>query len=88
MIACCFTFPSKKSKKNTRSGAEAGASRLASSEDGGWGRNEGLLTDLSTFSVEEQERRLKKAKEVEELARLNAEMVDRVVRQESMRMVD
>lgn len=45
-----------------------------------------MLSDLSTFSVEEQERRLKKAKEDEERARINAEIVDKIVRQESKRI--
>lgn len=44
-----------------------------------------MLTDLSTLSVEEQERRLKKAKEAEERACREAERVVQWVRKESAR---
>ncbi|OWM65028.1 hypothetical protein CDL15_Pgr028746 [Punica granatum] len=87
MIPCCFAFPSKKKGRRTRAGTRT--SRDTSTEDmePGWGQNNGMLTDLSTFSVEEQERRLRKAKEEEERARRNAEIMDQFVRQESKRIV-
>jgi hypothetical protein len=44
-----------------------------------------MLTDLSTLSVREQEKRLKKAKEEEERACREAERVVQWVRRESAR---
>lgn len=51
-----------------------------------WEKREEMLSDMSTFSVEEQERRLKAAAEEEEKAVKEAERVVKWVKQESLRM--
>lgn len=53
-----------------------------------WGKNGEMLSDMSTFSVEEQERRLKKAKEDEEKVSSEAERMILWVKQESARIDD
>lgn len=55
-------------------------------EDKRWEKNDEILSDLSTFSVKEQERKLKKALEEEEKISREAEKVVKWVKQESARM--
>lgn len=57
-----------------------------SSEHVEWGKNDEILSDTSTFSVKEQERRLKKALEEEERASKEAERIVKWVKQESARI--
>ncbi|KAM6556081.1 hypothetical protein CsatB_003100 [Cannabis sativa] len=72
-VTVCFCFSSKKSNgKGSRSSK--------------WEKKENLLSDMSTFSVKEQERRLKKALKEEDKASKEAEKVVQWVKQESARM--
>lgn len=82
-LICCFSF--LPAKDNRRKKARKGVSR-SDVEDPNWGKDEDMLSDMSTFSVQEQERRLKIAREEEERARREAARVDMWVRQESARM--
>lgn len=82
-LICCFSFMPAKDERRKRRGK--GVSRL-DLESQSWGKNEDMLSDVSTFSVQEQERRLKIAREEEDRARREAEKVDMWVRQESARM--
>ncbi|KAJ1431174.1 hypothetical protein SESBI_07416 [Sesbania bispinosa] len=50
------------------------------------GKNDEILSDISTFSVKEQERRLKKALEDEARASREAERIVQWVKQESARI--
>lgn len=71
---CCFWFSDGKKSKS-------------SIDDGGWGgKSDEILSDMSTFSVQEQERRLKKAVKEEEMAAREAERVVKWVKQESARL--
>ncbi|KAI4327931.1 hypothetical protein L6164_020339 [Bauhinia variegata] len=79
--ACCFCFSIKKSEVKKRS-----SSGDPSPEHTEWGKNDEILTDTSTFSVKEQERRLKKALEEEDRVSREAERVIQWVKQESARM--
>lgn len=51
-----------------------------------WGKNDEILSDMSTFSVKEQESRLKKALEEEERVSKEAERLVKWVKQESARI--
>ncbi|KAK7309473.1 hypothetical protein RJT34_06228 [Clitoria ternatea] len=53
-----------------------------------WGKNDEMLSDMSTFSVKEQERRLKKALQEEKRVSKEAERVVQWVKQESARIDD
>lgn len=82
-VACCFCFSTnkndgKKSRRYDVSGLNI--------EDKRWEKNDEILSDLSTFSVKEQERKLKKALEEEEKISREAERVAKWVKQESARM--
>ncbi|KAL3738533.1 hypothetical protein ACJRO7_019974 [Eucalyptus globulus] len=82
-LICCFSFMPAKDERRKRRGKGVSRSDLESQS---WGKNEDMLSDVSTFSVQEQERRLKIAREEEDRARREAEKVDMWVRQESARM--
>lgn len=82
-VACCFCFSTnkndgKKSRRYDVSGLNI--------EDKRWEKNDEILSDLSTFSVKEQERKLKKALKEEERVNKEAERVVQWVKQESARM--
>ncbi|XP_057448793.1 uncharacterized protein LOC130740271 [Lotus japonicus] len=79
--ACCFCFSTKKGI--ARSGKNRG---VLSSDHVEWGKNDEMLSDMSTFSVKEQERRLKKALEQEARVSMEAERVVQRVKQESARI--
>ncbi|PSR93595.1 Pullulanase [Actinidia chinensis var. chinensis] len=79
---CCF-FPSNKRKMRKRT-IVSPPDHAGKSSD--WGKNDEMLSDMSTFSVKEQKRRLKKAKEEEEKVVKEAERVVQWVKQESARM--
>ncbi|TKY70162.1 hypothetical protein E2542_SST06449 [Spatholobus suberectus] len=78
MLLC---FSTKKSV--ARSGKGSG---VLSSEHVEWGKNDEILSDVSTFSVKEQDKRLKKALEEEERVSKEAERVVQWVKQESARI--
>lgn len=80
--ACCFCFSTKKSV--ARNGKSNGV--LSSDQVELWGKNDEILSDMSTFSVKEQERRLKKALEEEEKVSKEAERVAQWVKQESAKI--
>ncbi|KAI6706855.1 hypothetical protein NL676_009817 [Syzygium grande] len=82
-LICCFSFSPAKGGRRKRAGKGVLRSDM---EEPNWGKNEDMLSDMSTFSVQEQERRLKIAREEEARARREAEKVDMWVRQESARM--
>ncbi|CAK8540226.1 unnamed protein product [Lathyrus sativus] len=73
--SCCFCFSTKKgvASHNKTRGVE-------------WKKNDEILSDMSTFSVKEQERRLKKALEEEKRVEFEAERVVQWVKQESSRI--
>ncbi|XP_058103791.1 uncharacterized protein LOC131247882 [Magnolia sinica] len=80
---CCFwcspkRVPGKKGKEDGIMGFEL--------ESGGWGKNDEILSDLSTFSLKEQQQRLKKALKEEEKVNQEAEKVVNWVKQASARM--
>lgn len=79
--ACCFCFSTRKSDVKKRKSTE-----VLNSDQGEWGKNDEMLSDFSTFSVKEQERRLKKALEEEEEVSREAEKIVRWVKQESARI--
>lgn len=80
---CCFCFSIKKKQRVAKNEKSNGVS---SSGNDNWGKNDELLSDVSTFSVKEQERRLKKAVEDEKKAKVEAERVVQWVKQESARI--
>lgn len=80
---CCFWFSIKKKQSVAKNDKSRGVS---SSGHDNWGKNDELLSDVSTFSVKEQERRLKKAVEDEKKANVEAERVVQWVKQESARI--
>ncbi|XP_030515264.2 uncharacterized protein LOC115728993 [Rhodamnia argentea] len=82
-LICCFSFAPAKDGRRKKAGKGFSRSDM---EDPNWGKDEDMLSDMSTFSVKEQERRLKIAREEEERARREANKVDMWVRQESARM--
>ncbi|XP_028793689.1 uncharacterized protein LOC114749354 [Neltuma alba] len=83
---CCFCFSVKKSS-DQRSKSMSGI-QSSSNQQRDWGKKEEMLSDMSTFSVEEQEKRLKKAKKDEDRASKEAEKIISWVKQESARIDD
>ncbi|ESW30102.1 hypothetical protein PHAVU_002G124800 [Phaseolus vulgaris] len=81
-MECWFCFSSSK-KSVARNGRSSGE---LSSEDVERGKDDEMLSDRSTFSVKEQEKRLKKALEEEEKVSKEAERVVQWVKQESARI--
>ncbi|OIW10736.1 hypothetical protein TanjilG_27682 [Lupinus angustifolius] len=81
--ACCFCFSIKKSVV-TRNGKSSVV--LSAENHVEWGKNDEILSDMSTFSAKEQEKRLKKALEEEKRASIEAERVVQWVKQESARI--
>ncbi|GLT74910.1 hypothetical protein SLA2020_466750 [Shorea laevis] len=75
---CCFCFSIEKNDRKKRA--------IDSNRDAEWETNDEMLSDLSTFSVREQERRLKMALKEEERISKEAEKVVKWVKQESTRM--
>ncbi|MED6142948.1 hypothetical protein PIB30_002235 [Stylosanthes scabra] len=81
--ACCFCFSinNKNSKSTgvpvptTRNGKNGGVVDSSSEQAKLWGEKEGMLSDMSTFSVKEQEKRLKKALQDEENLSMEAQRV-------------
>jgi hypothetical protein len=83
--ACCFCFSfSTKKKDGNKSRSYDGVSGGSNMED----VDDDILSDRSTFSVREQERRLKMALREEERVSREAERVVHWVKQESARMDD
>ncbi|KAK7307383.1 hypothetical protein VNO77_40395 [Canavalia gladiata] len=80
--ACCFCFSTKKTTV-PRNAKNNGVSSL---DEVQWGKNDEILSDMSTFSVKEQERRLKKALEEEDRVSREAERIVQWVKQESSRI--
>ncbi|XP_059444982.1 uncharacterized protein LOC132176716 [Corylus avellana] len=78
---CCFWFSTKKKIDEV-----SGGSNMEEKEK--WEKKDEILSDMSTFSVREQERRLKKALKDEERVSREAEKVVQWVKQESSRMDD
>ncbi|XP_061359893.1 uncharacterized protein LOC133303934 [Gastrolobium bilobum] len=83
-LACCFCFSTKKgvAARNDKSGG------VLSSDHVEWGKNDEILSDMSTFSIKEQEKRLKKALEEEGRVSKEAERIVQWVKQESARIDD
>ncbi|XP_027913368.1 uncharacterized protein LOC114173282 [Vigna unguiculata] len=81
--ACCFCFSST---KKSVVGGNGRNKQVLSSEDVHWGKNDEMLSDRSTFSVKEQEKRFKKALEEEEKVNREAERVVQWVKQESAKI--
>ncbi|XP_020236180.1 uncharacterized protein LOC109815792 [Cajanus cajan] len=81
--ACCFCFSTTTKKSVPRNGKSR---EVLSSEHVEWGKKDEILSDMSTFSVKEQEKRLKKALEEEERVSMEAERVVQWVKQESARI--
>lgn len=54
--------------------------------NGDWEKKEEMLSDMSTFSVQEQNKRLRKAKEDEDRVSKEAEKIISWVKQESARI--
>jgi len=79
--SCCFCFSNKKDA--ARINKSSGVSRSGHVE---WKKNDEILSDMSTFSVKEQERRLKKALEEEKKVNTEADRVVQWVKQESSRI--
>lgn len=79
--SCCFCFSTK--KDDAKINKTRGVSSLGQAE---WKKNDEILSDMSTFSVKEQERRLKKALEEEKKVKFEAERVVQWVKQESSRI--
>ncbi|XP_072963805.1 uncharacterized protein [Typha angustifolia] len=82
-MLCCFRCSSK-----TTSGKK-GRNDVMKHDleaDEGWGHNEEILTDFSTFSLKEQQRKLKKARKEEAEASRAAEKVVNWVKQASARI--
>ncbi|XP_010266375.1 PREDICTED: uncharacterized protein LOC104603909 [Nelumbo nucifera] len=79
---CCFCYSSKKASKK-KSKADRVPLDLHEIE---WGKNDEILSDMSTFSAQEQEKRYKKAKEKEKEIQQEAKKVMNWVKQASSRM--
>ncbi|KAJ4951952.1 hypothetical protein NE237_028784 [Protea cynaroides] len=81
--SCCFCYSSKKlaKKKSKNSG-------VAELDLGGrdWGKNDEILSDMSTFSLKEQQKRLKKALKEEGKVTQESEKVVEWVKQASARI--
>ncbi|KAK7252566.1 hypothetical protein RIF29_36610 [Crotalaria pallida] len=80
--ACCFCF----SISTKKTSVARNVNNSESSNHHEWGKNDEILSDMSTFSAKEQERRLKKALEEEERVSREAERVVQWVKQESARI--
>ncbi|KAJ7943964.1 Vitellogenin-2 protein [Quillaja saponaria] len=79
---CCFCFSTKKNQvKQSKKDKE-----VSGSIETEWGKNGEILSDLSTFSVKEQEKRLKKALKEEESRSKEAVRIVNWVKQESAKM--
>ncbi|CAJ2646966.1 unnamed protein product [Trifolium pratense] len=80
--SCCFCFSTKKGvvARNNKSRG------VSSSDHVEWKTNDEILSDMSTFSVKEQEKRLKKALEEEKKVSIEAERVVQWVKHESSRI--
>ncbi|XP_059662413.1 uncharacterized protein LOC132308368 [Cornus florida] len=78
---CCFWYSSRSNngKKKSQGGRDV-------ENNGDWGKTDEILSDMSTFSVKEQDRRLKKAMKEEDRVSRQAERVVEWVKQESARM--
>ncbi|EXC35189.1 hypothetical protein L484_022743 [Morus notabilis] len=83
---CCFGFSSKRT--NERKVMKNSKAHGIEEPNKEWERKDGILSDMSTFSVKEQERRLKMALEEEEKVAKEAERVVQRIKQESARMND
>ncbi|KAK9276060.1 hypothetical protein L1049_005591 [Liquidambar formosana] len=77
---CCFCFSSNPKTSDRKK------KKKSIDEEKDWGTSEQILSDMSTFSVREQERRLEKAMKEEERVSKEAERVVEWVKQESARM--
>ncbi|KAF8412599.1 hypothetical protein HHK36_000568 [Tetracentron sinense] len=80
---CCFCYSSKRVTR--KRGKSDGVAEI-DANDRDWGQNDEILSDMSTFSVKEQQQRLKKALKEEEKISREAEKVVEWVKQESARM--
>ncbi|XP_045813829.1 uncharacterized protein LOC123907558 [Trifolium pratense] len=80
--SCCFCFSTKKGvvARNNKSRG------VSSSDHVEWKTNDEILSDMSNFSVKEQEKRLKKALKEEKKVCTEAERVVQWVKQESSRI--
>lgn len=78
--SCCFWF-STKSKKGVAKNEKN--NEVSNSGNVEWGKNDEILSDMSTFSVKEQEKRLKKALEEENKVTIEADRVLQLVKRES-----
>ncbi|XAR57622.1 hypothetical protein NMG60_11025823 [Bertholletia excelsa] len=86
MATCCLFFAGKKNKGDKGDKGD-GVSGIEMKEGGEiWGTDDHMLSDPSTFSVKEQERRLKKAKQEQKKVIEKAERVINWVKQESARL--
>ncbi|RWW17832.1 hypothetical protein GW17_00018224 [Ensete ventricosum] len=80
---CFGCYGARESIKKGKSNEVHGAASL---DEAWWGSNQGILTGFSTFSVEAQRRRLKRALEEEERASKETEKVVRWAKQASARI--
>ncbi|XP_042503291.1 uncharacterized protein LOC122080397 [Macadamia integrifolia] len=81
---CCFCYSSSK-KLATKKAKNSGVAEL--DIDGrDWGKNDEILSDMSTFSLKEQQKKLKKALKEEEKVTREAEKVVDWVKQASARI--
>jgi nucleoid DNA-binding protein len=82
--SCCSCFSTKKGivARNNKSNSR----EVLSSDQVEWKKNDEILSDMSTFSVKEQEKRLKKALEEEKKVSIEAERVVQWVKQESSKI--
>ncbi|KAL6008601.1 hypothetical protein ACLOJK_034115 [Asimina triloba] len=81
---CCFWRSPKKTTKKKKS-KEDWAAEL-DLDDGFLGKNDEILSDLGSFSLKEQRRRLKKAWKEEEKVAREAEKIVKWAREASLRM--
>ncbi|XP_058084995.1 uncharacterized protein LOC131232638 [Magnolia sinica] len=82
-LTCCFwRSPKKVHKKKSKEDGMAGFDL----DDGFWGKDDEMLSDLSAFSLKEQRRRLRKAWKEEEKVNREAEKVVKWAKQVSARM--
>ncbi|XLR63847.1 hypothetical protein S83_014519 [Arachis hypogaea] len=88
---CCFCF-SVTGKKSTavpvatRKNDKNGGVESISEQVKLWGEKDGMLSDMSTFSVKEQEKRLKKALQDEEKVSIEADRVVLWVKHQSAKI--
>ena len=81
-VSCFGCFSSKRGNERKKKSVETDHNKE------NWEKKESMLSDMSTFSVKEQERRLKKALEEEGRVTKQAERVVHWIKQESARMDD